>query len=92
MAPGSSFLTFLNNVDTPFTLTGAYRTPEYNKVVEGVDNSYHKLGMAVDVAPNEALLRTIQNIPGIVKKDGKWIYKDQFTLLDEGDHLHFEIL
>lgn len=87
-----SFLTLLNNMGTPFTLNGAYRTPEYNKVVEGVDDSYHKLGMAIDVAPNEVLLRTIQSIPGIVKKGGKWIYKDQFTVLDEGDHLHFEIL
>jgi len=87
-----SFLTLLNNMGTPFTLTGAYRTPEYNKVVEGVDDSYHKLGQAIDVAPNEALLRTIQSLPGIVKKDGKWVYKDMFTVLDEGDHLHFEIL
>jgi hypothetical protein len=87
-----SFLTLLNNLGTPFTLTGAYRTPEYNKVVEGVDNSFHKLGKAIDVAPNENLLRTIQSLPGIVKKDGKWVYKDMFTVLDEGDHLHFEIL
>jgi hypothetical protein len=87
-----SFLTFLNNLGTPFTLTGAYRTPEYNKVVDGVDNSFHKLGKAIDIKPNPALLRTIQNIPGIVKKGNKWIYKDQFTVLDEGDHLHFEIL
>lgn len=32
----------------PVIVTSGYRTPEHNKEVGGVDNSYHTQGMAID--------------------------------------------
>lgn len=35
----------------PLYVTSGYRSPEHNKTVGGVENSYHVLGMAADIRP-----------------------------------------
>ena len=74
-------------------LNGAYRTPEYNKVVEGVSNSLHMSGNAFDLAPNEHLLKVIVNMGAKVRdtSEGTKYTLANYTILDEGDHLHFEV-
>ena len=37
-----------DKIGVPIIITSGYRTPEWNKYVGGVKNSYHKKGMAVD--------------------------------------------
>ena len=81
------------------TLHGAYRTPEYNKVVEGSATSLHMSGNAIDLAPNPQLINRLYKDPGLrqvkdVKYKGKQMKKfifDKFSVLDEGHHLHIEV-
>jgi len=35
-------------IKRPIIITSAYRTPEWNEIIGGVENSYHLRGMAVD--------------------------------------------
>lgn len=61
-------------------ITSAFRNPWKNEEVGGVMNSRHQLGMAFDVVP--ATLATKQALRKIGFK----------TILDEGDHIHVEII
>lgn len=49
---------FLNQLRLRFgkalVVTSGYRSPEHNKAVGGVANSYHTKGLAADVAPMDA--------------------------------------
>lgn len=61
-------------------ITSAFRNPWKNEEVGGVLNSRHQVGMAFDVVP--ATLTTIQALRRIGFK----------KILDEGDHIHVEII
>lgn len=39
-------------IGSPIIITSAYRTPDWNKRVGGVKNSYHTTGEAVDIKVN----------------------------------------
>lgn len=39
-------------IGSPIIITSAYRTPDWNKRVGGVKNSYHTQGLAVDIKVN----------------------------------------
>ena len=64
-------------------VTSTYRSPEHNREVGGVPNSYHLLGRAIDIARG----------PGVNHAEIKAAYlRAGYTLvesLDEGDHSHF---
>lgn len=42
----------------PIIINSGYRSPEHNKAVGGVKNSYHVLGMAADIRP-----RSLKDLP-----------------------------
>lgn len=45
------FLEYLLFSNTHFTVTSARRTPEQNKACNGVSNSQHLIGEAIDIKP-----------------------------------------
>lgn len=45
------FLEYLLSSNTHFTVTSARRTPEQNKACNGVSNSQHLIGEAIDIKP-----------------------------------------
>jgi hypothetical protein len=64
-------------------VTSTYRSPEHNRAVGGVPNSYHLRGRAIDIARR----------PGVSHWQIAAAYRDAgYSLaesLDEGDHSHF---
>lgn len=64
-------------------VTSTYRSPEHNRLVGGVANSYHLRGRAIDIARR----------PGVSHWQIAAAYRDAgYALaesLDEGDHSHF---
>lgn len=64
-------------------VTSTYRSPEHNRRVGGVANSYHLRGRAIDIARR----------PGVSHSQIAAAYRDAgYSLaesLDEGDHSHF---
>jgi hypothetical protein len=66
-------------------VTSTYRSPEHNREVGGVANSYHLLGRAIDIARgpgvNHAMIRAAYQRAGYRLVES----------LDEGDHSHFAI-
>ena len=64
-------------------VTSTYRSPEHNRAVGGVANSYHLRGRAIDIARR----------PGVAHWQIAAAYRDAgYSLaesLDEGDHSHF---
>jgi hypothetical protein len=64
-------------------VTSTYRSPEHNRRVGGVANSYHLSGRAIDIARR----------PGISHSQIAAAYRNAgYSLaesLDEGDHSHF---
>ena len=64
-------------------VTSTYRSPEHNRRVGGVANSYHLRGRAIDIARR----------PGVAHWQIAAAYRDAgYSLaesLDEGDHSHF---
>lgn len=64
-------------------VTSTYRSPEHNREVGGVPNSYHLLGRAIDIARgpgvNHAMIKTAYLRAGYTLVES----------LDEGDHSHF---
>lgn len=65
------------------TVTSTYRSPEHNRRVGGVANSYHLRGRAIDIARR----------PGVSHWQIAAAFRDAgYSLaesLDEGDHSHF---
>jgi hypothetical protein len=64
-------------------VTSTYRSPQHNRAVGGVANSYHLRGRAIDIARR----------PGVAHWQIAAAYRDAgYSLaesLDEGDHSHF---
>jgi hypothetical protein len=64
-------------------VTSTYRSPEHNRAVGGVPNSYHLRGRAIDIARR----------PGVSHYQIAAAYREAgYSLaesLDEGDHSHF---
>ena len=64
----------------PIIINSGYRCPEVNKLVGGVTNSYHKLGLAVDLKWNKRLFEYIMENCQFDKlireksKTGMWIH------------------
>jgi hypothetical protein len=65
------------------TVTSTYRSPEHNRQVHGVPNSYHLSGRAIDIARR----------PGVRHAEIESAYRAAgyrlIESLDEGDHSHF---
>lgn len=64
-------------------VTSTLRTPEHNKAVGGVPNSYHVRGQAIDIARKRGV--THKQIEAAYRRAGYNIVES----LDEGDHSHF---
>lgn len=66
-------------------VTSTYRTPEHNRKVGGVANSYHTKGRGIDIA----------RAPGVTHAQVAQAYRDAgynlIESLDEGDHSHFAL-
>ena len=64
-------------------VTSTYRSPEHNRQVHGVPNSYHLSGRAIDIARR----------PGVRHAEIEAAYRAAgyrlIESLDEGDHSHF---
>jgi uncharacterized protein YcbK (DUF882 family) len=61
------------------TITSWWRSPWKNREVGGVANSLHMIGFAWDVVP--ATLANIKKLNGL-----------GLRVIDEGDHLHAQLL
>jgi len=64
-------------------ITSAWRSPEHNRAVGGVPNSYHLHGRAIDIARRPGV--THRQIDAALRKAGYNLIES----LDEGDHSHF---
>ena len=65
------------------TVTSTHRTPEHNRRVGGVPNSYHLSGRAIDIARRPGVRHA--QIAAELRRAGYNIVES----LDEGDHSHF---
>ena len=65
------------------TVTSIHRTPERNRLVGGVPNSYHLSGRAIDIARRPGI--THAQIAATLRNAGYNLVES----LDEGDHSHF---
>lgn len=63
------------------TVTSAQRSPEHNRDVGGVPNSYHLTGQARDILPPNA-----QQAPAV----RQWAAQNGMEVIPEGDHWHIE--
>ena len=64
-------------------VTSTYRSPEHNRDVGGVPNSYHLLGRAIDIARAPGVNHLM--IKAAYQRAGYSLVES----LDEGDHSHF---
>lgn len=64
-------------------VTSTYRTPQHNRRVGGVRNSYHIRGRAIDIARKPGV--THSQIAAAFRNAGYRLIES----LDEGDHSHF---
>jgi hypothetical protein len=64
-------------------VTSTYRSPEHNREVGGVPNSYHLSGRAIDIARRSGVNHSM--IRSAFLNAGYTLVKS----LDEGDHSHF---
>lgn len=64
-------------------VTSTYRTPQHNRRVGGVRNSYHLSGRAIDIARRPGV--THGQIAAAFRRAGYHLIES----LDEGDHSHF---
>ena len=64
-------------------VTSTYRTPEHNRRVGGVRNSYHLRGRAIDIARRPGVSHA--QIAAAFRNAGYRLIES----LDEGDHSHF---
>ena len=64
-------------------VTSTHRTPEHNRRVGGVPNSYHLSGRAIDIARRPGV--THNQIAAALRQAGFHLLES----LDEGDHSHF---
>jgi hypothetical protein len=64
-------------------VTSTYRTPQHNRRVGGVRNSYHLRGRAIDIARKPGV--THAQIAAAFRNAGYQLIES----LDEGDHSHF---
>jgi len=65
------------------TVTSTYRSPEHNRQVGGVSNSYHLSGRAIDIARRSGVRHA--DIEAAYRAAGYRLIES----LDEGDHSHF---
>jgi len=74
-----------NRIARPVIITSGYRCPKHNKEVGGVDNSYHTLGLAVDIVVRDYDLEKLEAIARAVGFKGIGIYKSEnFLHIDLG--------
>jgi peptidase M15-like protein len=64
-------------------VTSTYRSPEHNREVGGVPDSYHLLGRAIDIARGAGINHAM--IKAAYLRAGYTLVES----LDEGDHSHF---
>jgi hypothetical protein len=64
-------------------VTSTYRSPQHNRAVGGVPNSYHLRGRAIDIARRPGVSHW--QIAAAFRKAGYQLIES----LDEGDHSHF---
>lgn len=65
------------------SVTSTYRSPEHNRAVGGVPNSYHLRGRAIDIARRPGVYHS--QIAAAYRAAGYALAES----LDEGDHSHF---
>jgi len=72
-----------NKIKKPVIITSGYRCSKYNSEVGGVKNSYHLLGMAVDIYVQEISVTSLLQIVKEFKFHGIGFYPDRnFLHLD----------
>ena len=64
-------------------VTSTYRSPQRNRAVGGVRNSYHLFGRAIDIVPRRGVRHA--DIEAALRGAGFSLIES----LDEGDHSHF---
>lgn len=64
-------------------VTSTYRSPEHNRRVGGVRNSFHLSGRAIDIARKPGVSHA--QIAAAFRNAGYYLIES----LDEGDHSHF---
>nr|DAH48539.1 MAG TPA: peptidase [Caudoviricetes sp.] len=83
----SELLFLLNRIRTawgrPIIVNSAYRSPEHNRAVGGVENSYHVQGLAADIRPeHQEDLPELQDLCLDLNADGGVGLYDSFVHVD----------
>ena len=83
----SELLFLLNRIRTawgrPIIVNSAYRSPEHNRAVGGVENSYHVQGLAADIRPeHQEDLPELQDLCLELNSDGGVGLYDGFVHVD----------
>ena len=72
-----------NVLERPVYITSGYRCPRYNQKVGGVANSYHRIGLAVDIKVKDIILIELLEICENIDFAGIGFYeKKNFLHLD----------
>lgn len=78
----------------PIVINSGYRSPEHNKAVGGVPNSFHTLGVAADIRPltkNMGDLALLQQICDEMNPTGGVGFYDTFVHVDvRGSHARWD--
>lgn len=78
---GGDIFSGLDSAAPGLTVTSGPRTPEHNREVGGVPNSYHLTGQARDILPPNP-----QQAPAV----RQWAAQHGMEVIPEGDHWHLE--
>lgn len=71
-----------NHFNAPIIINSGYRTPSWNKTVNGASNSYHCKGMAADIVVKGHQSREVAKYANSIMEQGGVIKYTNFTHVD----------
>jgi len=82
-----------NYIHKPIKIISGYRTEEYNKSINGAENSYHCKGMACDIQVEDMNIYELGMIASHFRFKGVIIYpKKNFIHVDIRENYYFKVV
>lgn len=77
-------------INKPIHINSGYRTENYNKSIDGAENSYHVKGQAFDISVDGIPVRQLALYASRIKFNGIIVYNN-FIHLDTRDKIYYSI-